>query len=80
MDKHQIQANIEGNAIIQEVIDIANIGGEPAPDIDPIPEHEPYRRGEVLDYELVMRRMETLENRVNKLIEAILKSKSVKNI
>jgi hypothetical protein len=79
MDKRQIQANIEGNAIIQEVIDIANIGGEPEPDIDPIPEHEPYTGG-VLKYADIMGRIETLEDRFNKLIEAILKSKSVKNI
>lgn len=51
--------------------------GEP---IVPIEEREPYIVGDATPVKELMERLETLENRVNLIIGAVSKSKSVKGI
>lgn len=49
--------------------------------IEPIAEHQPWKNdGEPTEVEGLMRRVETLENRLNSVIEAISKSKKVKGL
>jgi len=49
--------------------------------IEPVPEHPPWENdGNPTEVEGLMRRIETLENRFNRLIEAISKSKKVKGL
>jgi len=49
--------------------------------IEPVPEHPPWENdGNPTEVEGLMRRIETLENRLNKVIEAISKSKKVKGL
>jgi hypothetical protein len=48
--------------------------------IELIPERPPYRQGDNIMYTDLMGRIETLENRFNKLIDAVSKSKKVKDI
>ena len=53
----------------------------PPTTIEPIPEHPPWENdGSATEVEGLMRRIETLENRLNCVIEAISKSKKVKGI
>lgn len=49
-------------------------------DIEPIDEHEEYEDGTEIIYKELMGRIETLENRINRLIIAIDKSKTVRGI
>jgi hypothetical protein len=48
--------------------------------VEPIPEHEIHRHGDSIQYTDLMRRIEMLEDRFNKLITAISKSKKVTDI
>ena len=54
---------------------------QPVPEIEPIDLHEPWQNdGRKTEVEPLMRRIETLENRFNLLIDAISKSKKVRDI
>lgn len=53
----------------------------PPTEIEPVPEHPPWEDdGKLTEVEPLMRRIETLENRVNRIVEAISKSKKVKGL
>lgn len=66
---------------IVETVEI-NVLPESETTIEPIEEHPKYEwePGKFTDVVVLMRRIEALENRVNRLIEAIDKSKRVKGI
>ena len=54
---------------------------QPVAEIEPIDLHEPWQNdGRKTEVEPLMRRIETLENRFNLLIDAISKSKKVRDI
>lgn len=48
--------------------------------VEPVEEHEPWQIGDSTPIEDLYRRIEALENRVNRLVDALSKSKRVRDI